>query len=94
MKHVIVLRSNITFRDIESLCYQCSITGLMSVVGQQMDYLRTALRTLELTSENQYKIRGQPRYDKVRWSTAYEPKRFVIDFACSPVQTTVLYTRS
>ncbi|XP_048242736.1 dynein heavy chain domain-containing protein 1-like [Haliotis rufescens] len=40
-------------------------TGLMSVTAQQLDYLRTALRTLDLSSENQYKIRGQPRFDKL-----------------------------
>lgn len=39
--------------------------GLMSVTAQQLDHLRTALRTLDLSSENQYKIRGQPRADKV-----------------------------
>ncbi|XP_060599368.1 dynein heavy chain domain-containing protein 1-like [Ruditapes philippinarum] len=38
--------------------------GLMSVTAQHLDYLRTALRTLDLSSENQYKIRGQPRADK------------------------------
>ena len=40
--------------------------GLMSVTSQHLDYLRTALRTLDASSENQYKIRGQPRSDKVR----------------------------
>ena len=40
--------------------------GLMSVTAQHLDYLRTALRTLDASSENQYKIRGQPRSDKVR----------------------------
>ena len=40
----------------------------MSVTAQHLDYLRTALRTLDASSENQYKIRGQPRSDKVRFS--------------------------
>ncbi|KAK7008742.1 dynein heavy chain domain-containing protein 1, partial [Biomphalaria glabrata] len=39
--------------------------GLMSVVGQQLDYLRTALRALAMTSENQYQIRGNSHFDKV-----------------------------
>ncbi|XP_041366047.1 dynein-1-beta heavy chain, flagellar inner arm I1 complex-like isoform X2 [Gigantopelta aegis] len=39
-------------------------SGLMSVTAQQLDYLQTAMRTLDLSSENQYKIRGQPRFDK------------------------------
>uniref|UniRef100_A0A8W8M9M4 AAA+ ATPase domain-containing protein n=1 Tax=Magallana gigas TaxID=29159 RepID=A0A8W8M9M4_MAGGI len=38
--------------------------GLMSVTAQHLDYLKTALKTLEVSSENQYKIRGQPRFDK------------------------------
>ncbi|XP_052798483.1 dynein heavy chain domain-containing protein 1-like isoform X5 [Mya arenaria] len=38
--------------------------GLMSVTSQHLDHLRTALRTLDVSSENQYKIRGQPRSDK------------------------------
>lgn len=38
----------------------------MSVTAQHLDYLRTALRTLDQSSENQYKIRGQPRADKVQ----------------------------
>ncbi|XP_069111192.1 dynein heavy chain domain-containing protein 1-like isoform X2 [Argopecten irradians] len=38
--------------------------GLMSVAAQHLDYLRTALRTLQQSSENQYKIRGQARPDK------------------------------
>ncbi|KAL3832089.1 hypothetical protein ACJMK2_023767 [Sinanodonta woodiana] len=38
--------------------------GLMSVTAQHLDYLRTALRTLEASGGNQYKIRGQPRFDK------------------------------
>jgi hypothetical protein len=37
----------------------------MSVTAQHLDYIRTALKTLEISSENQYKIRGQPRFDKV-----------------------------
>lgn len=41
--------------------------GLMSVTAQHLDYLKTALKTLEVSSENQYKIRGQPRFDKVSW---------------------------
>lgn len=43
------------------------ILGLMSVTAQHLDYLKTALKTLEVSSENQYKIRGQPRFDKVSW---------------------------
>nr|XP_022307449.1 dynein heavy chain domain-containing protein 1-like isoform X4 [Crassostrea virginica] len=39
--------------------------GLMSVTAQHLDYLKTALKTLEVSSENQYKIRGQPRFDKI-----------------------------
>ncbi|KAJ8313858.1 hypothetical protein KUTeg_008419 [Tegillarca granosa] len=39
--------------------------GLMSVTAQNIDYLRTALRLLEGSSENQYLIRGQPRIDKI-----------------------------
>ncbi|KAK6166840.1 hypothetical protein SNE40_023452 [Patella caerulea] len=39
-------------------------TGLMSVAGQQLDYVRTALKTLESSNQSQYKIRGQPRFDK------------------------------
>ncbi|XP_052095798.1 dynein heavy chain domain-containing protein 1-like isoform X11 [Mytilus californianus] len=38
--------------------------GLMSVTAQHFDYIRTALKTLQVCSENQYKIRGQPRFDK------------------------------
>ncbi|XP_069111191.1 dynein heavy chain domain-containing protein 1-like isoform X1 [Argopecten irradians] len=41
--------------------------GLMSVAAQHLDYLRTALRTLQQSSENQYKIRGQARPDKGRF---------------------------
>lgn len=37
----------------------------MSVTAQHLDYLKTALKTLEVSSENQYKIRGQPQFDKV-----------------------------
>lgn len=50
--------------------------GLMSVTAQHLDYLKTALKTLEVSSENQYKIRGQPRFDKVSW----EVKRSYILF--------------
>ncbi|XP_035825634.1 dynein heavy chain domain-containing protein 1 [Aplysia californica] len=39
--------------------------GLMSVTAQQLDYLRTALRTLDVNSENQYQIRGHSHFDKV-----------------------------
>ncbi|XP_070211333.1 dynein heavy chain domain-containing protein 1-like isoform X3 [Littorina saxatilis] len=38
--------------------------GLMSVTAQQLDYLHTALRALDVSSQNQYLIRGQPRFDK------------------------------
>ncbi|GFR96319.1 dynein heavy chain domain-containing protein 1-like [Elysia marginata] len=38
--------------------------GLMSVTGQQIDYLRSALRTLDINSENQYQIRGHSHFDK------------------------------
>ncbi|XP_076466624.1 dynein heavy chain domain-containing protein 1-like isoform X2 [Babylonia areolata] len=38
--------------------------GLMSVTAQQLDYLQTALRALDVSSKNQYLIRGQPRFDK------------------------------
>ena len=37
----------------------------MSVAAQQLDYLHTALRALGVSSQNQYLIRGQPRFDKV-----------------------------
>ncbi len=39
--------------------------GLLAVVGQQMDYLNKAMKVLSSPSENQYGIRGQPKYDKV-----------------------------
>ncbi|XP_025095393.1 dynein heavy chain domain-containing protein 1-like isoform X2 [Pomacea canaliculata] len=38
--------------------------GLLSVAAQQLDYLHTAFRALDLSSKNQYLIRGQPRFDK------------------------------
>ena len=37
----------------------------MSVVAQQIDYVNTAMRVLDASSENQYGIRGQPKFDKV-----------------------------
>ena len=42
-----------------------AFAGLMSVTAQQLDYLHTALRALDVSSQNQYLIRGQPRFDKV-----------------------------
>lgn len=34
--------------------------------AQNLDYLSNALRVLDSSSDNQYGIRGQPRFDKVR----------------------------
>ncbi|ESP00380.1 hypothetical protein LOTGIDRAFT_173233 [Lottia gigantea] len=39
-------------------------SGLMSVTAQHLDYLRTALKTLDMSNNNQYKIRGQAHFDK------------------------------
>lgn len=50
---------------MQQLIYILYMTGLMSVTAQHFDYIRTALKTLQVCSENQYKIRGQPRFDKV-----------------------------
>ena len=41
------------------------ILDLLSVVAQQLDYLSNALRVLDSSGDNQYRIRGQPRFDKV-----------------------------
>ncbi|KAH9487912.1 hypothetical protein Btru_067436 [Bulinus truncatus] len=49
-----------TITELGKLLGRC----LMSVVGQQLDYLRTALRALAVTSENQYQIRGHSQFDK------------------------------
>nr|KAG5709415.1 hypothetical protein BaRGS_029264 [Batillaria attramentaria] len=45
--------------------------GLMSVTAQQLDYLHTALRALDVSSQNQYLIRGQPRFDKEKGLVTY-----------------------
>ena len=37
----------------------------MSVVAQQIDYVNTAMRVLNSSGDNQYGIRGQPKFDKV-----------------------------
>ena len=41
------------------------VVGLMSVFAQQIEYLSSALRVLDSSNDNQYGIRGQPRFDKV-----------------------------
>ena len=41
------------------------ITGLMSVVGQNLENIIQALTVLDTTVDNQYGIRSQPRFDKV-----------------------------
>ena len=33
--------------------------------GQQLDYVSSALKVLDNSCNNQYGIRGQPRFDKV-----------------------------
>ncbi|CAG5130198.1 unnamed protein product, partial [Candidula unifasciata] len=38
--------------------------GLLSVTGQQLDYLRTALKALDVGNEHQYQIRGHSHFDK------------------------------
>ena len=35
------------------------------MVAQQIDYVNTAMRVLNSSGENQYGIRGQPKFDKV-----------------------------
>ena len=37
----------------------------MSVFAQQLEYIGSAMRVLDSSSDNQYGIRGQPKYDKV-----------------------------
>lgn len=50
---------------IYHLFFLFNFTGVLSVFGQHIDYLSNALRVLDLSSDNQYGIRGQPRFDKV-----------------------------
>ena len=66
----------------------CLLTGLMSVTAQHLDYLRTALRTLDLSSENQYKIRGQPRADKVGFSVCQN--KCLLQYLFSDIPSTKL----
>ena len=40
-------------------------TGLLSVFGQNLENISQALRLLDTRVDNQYDIRGQPRFDKV-----------------------------
>ena len=48
--------------------------GVMSVFAQQIEYLSNALRVLDFSDDNQYGIRGQPRFDKVSTCTCtYAP---------------------
>ena len=54
-----------TIQDIP-LNYFVIFPGLMSVFGQQLDYVSSALKVLDKSSNNQYGIRGQPRFDKVQ----------------------------
>jgi len=39
--------------------------GLLSVFGQNAENISQALRLLDARVDNQYDIRGQPRFDKV-----------------------------
>lgn len=41
------------------------MAGLLSVLGQSLDYINHALKVLNQTVNNQYGIRGQPQIDKV-----------------------------
>ena len=63
----------------------------MSVTAQHLDYLRTALRTLDASSENQYKIRGQPRSDKVRCSDNTEIIFICLDYLLCFVSLFIFY---
>jgi hypothetical protein len=47
------------------LLIYCNLLGVLSVFGQHIDHLSSALRVLDQSSDNQYGIRGQPRFDKV-----------------------------
>ena len=50
------------------------VLGVLSVFGQQLDYVSSALKVLDNSSNNQYGIRGQPRFDKV--CTLQVPKHY------------------
>lgn len=44
------------------------------MTGQQLDYLRTALKALDVGNENQYQIRGHSHFDKVNLAFFVLPK--------------------
>ena len=51
--------------------------GVLSVFGQQLDYVSSALKVLDNSSDNQYGIRGQPHFDKVGWFKNFNEKNRV-----------------
>ena len=55
----------------------------MSVVAQQIDYVNTAMRVLNSSDDNQYGIRGQPKFDKVLFAVPFFA--FMCKFCCANI---------
>ena len=53
------------------------------MVAQQIDYVNTAMRVLNSSGDNQYGIRGQPKFDKVLFAVPF--LAFMCKFCCANI---------